>query len=488
MAKIPQNVLDQCPVLSGLKLRGQGKVRDSYNFEEPTNYDKMLVVASDRCSIFDFVLNTLIPFKGAVLTALNYFWVSRVILDLCETDMVTCGAGVDSFLPIQLRNSLDCQKRATVVRLLPAPEVEDIVRLVLTGSGLQSYQKNGIVCGHKLPPGLVDGSLLPYPIYTPTTKAAEGHDMHITADSVVAKFGFKRERLAIQVASLIANYAAARGIRMADTKFEFSGDVLVDEKGTPDSSRFVDEKAWQKAVKVGNFPPSLDKQYVREWGKKLGIDKRDPENPEDVVWVHSQVVPAKVVEMTTRIYRYIFWRLTGLKLETFQRQEMGIDVADHKPTVSVVAGSESDLPQMMAGLDFLKGKAVVDVNVISCHRNPWELVTFIHDKMRSADIVIAGAGWAAALPGMVASWLDYDGRPNVPVLGVAFKSDFERNNLAAVTSIECLPSQSVELDQDGRVYFGEEGFLSACRDAVGREFLPRKPSSKEAKLGIMNFT
>jgi phosphoribosylaminoimidazole-succinocarboxamide synthase len=406
--------------------------------------------------------------------------------------MVACGAGVDNYLEPTLRGNPKLQKRATVVNILPAPDVEDIVRLVLTGSGLKSYNETGMICGHKLPAGLTDGSLLPYPIYTPTTKAVEGHDLHITADSVVEKYGFIRERLAIQVASVIANYAAAHGIRLADTKFEFSQVspgrlVLADEKGTPDSSRFVDEKAWQKAVKAGKFPASLDKQYVREWGKKLGIDKRDPENPEDVAWVHSQEVPNGVVEMTTRIYRYIFWRLTGMKLERFQREEMGIVVGDVKPKVSIVIGSESDLPQIMAGVTYLKSEGIsFDVNVISCHRNPWELATFIHDKMRS-DIVIAGAGWAAALPGMVASWLDYDGRPNIPVLGVAFKSDSERNNLAAITSIECLPSQSVELDQSGHAYFGEEGFLSACKDVVGREFLPRKSSTKEAKIGLLSI-
>jgi len=188
------------------------------------------------------------------------------------------------------------------------------------------------------------------------------------------------------------------------------------------------------------------------------------------------------VEMTTRIYRYIFWRLTGMKLEMFQREEMGITVEDIKPKVAVVVGSESDLPQIETGLAFLKGKVSGKVNVISCHRNPVQLFDFA--RTTDVDLVIAGAGWAAALPGMLASWLDNWQKPNVPVLGVAFRSDSERNNLAAITSIECLPRQSVELDQNGHVYFGEAGFSSACQDAVCREFLPRKLASKEAKLGI----
>lgn len=485
MAKIPKAVLDRCPSLSGLRLRGQGKVRDSYDFDIAIHALKMLVVASDRCSIFDFVLNTLVPQKGEVLTALNYFWVAKVIQNLCETDMIACGAVVDQYLPKHLRGNPELQKRATVVRLLPAPEVEDIVRLVLTGSGLQSYQKDGMVCGHKLPAGLNDGSLLPYPIYTPTTKAVEGHDVHITADSVVAKYGFQRERLAIQVASVIANYAAARGIRLADTKFEFSGNILADEKGTPDSSRFVDEVAWRKASAQGKFPPSLDKQYVREWGKKLGIDKRDPEDPADMAWVHYQEVPAEVVEMTTRIYRYIFWRLTGMKLERFQREEMGIAVENRKPKVEIVVGSESDLPQLEAGYRFLysigESRAKYRVSVISCHRNPQALLDFVQGT--EADLIIAGAGEAAALPGIIKSQVCVRSRGNIPVIGVALKGKNEKADMAARLSIENLPGQPVEMDEKGNAYFGPEGFEKACHSAVNDEFLPKKMEAKPVKIG-----
>lgn len=504
MAKIPQAVLDKSPLLADVgahfNFRSQGKVRDSYDSSynilcgTHPGIPRMLVVASDRCSIFDFVLNTLVPQKGEVLTALNYFWVAKVIRDICETDMITCGSGIDHFVPPEYMNKPDLQKRATVVRILPAPEVEDIVRFVLTGSGLQSYQKNSMVCGHKLPAGLNDGSLLPYPIYTPTTKATEGHDVHITADSVVAKYGFQRERLVIQVASVIANYAAARGIRLADTKFEFSWlksscrdgvFVLADEKGTPDSSRFVDELAWRKASAQGKFPPSLDKQYVREWGKKLGIDKRDPENPEDVAWVHDQEVPAEVVEMTTRIYRYIFWRLTGMKLERFQREEMGIAVEDRKPTVEIVIGSESDRPQLEAGLAFLssvgESRARHRSLVISCHRNPYDARGFA--EICKADIVIAGAGEAAALPGILKSWLCYFGKAHIPVIGVAFKGKNEKADMAARLSIENLPSQPVEMDEKGNAYFGPEGFEKACVSAVNDEFLPKSMESKPVKIG-----
>lgn len=485
MAKIPQSVLDRCPVLPGLPLRGRGKVRDSYNLDYncgPDDIPRMLVVASDRCSIFDFVLNTLVPQKGEILTALNYFWIKKVIGDLCATDLVATGSAIDDYIPETLRNDPELQKRATVVRLLPAPELEDIVRFILTGSGWKSYQKNRTICGHKLPAGLTNGSLLPYPLYTPTTKAAEGHDEHITADEAVTKCGFKRERLALQIAGLMAYYAASRGIRLADTKFEFSGDVLVDEKGTPDSSRFLDELAWQKAIKEGKFPPSLDKQFVRNWGINQGIDKLDPENPEHVAQAHSLTVPDYEVRMTTLIYRFIFWRLTGMKKEVFQRQEMGIKVCDIRPNISVIIGSESDRPQIEEGISFLKGLVAGEVNVISCHRNPEVLQNFA--KCTKSDIVIAGAGWAAALPGITKSWLCHYSKADTTVLGVAFDGGSERNNLAAITSIECLPGQPVELDQNGLVYFGSKGFLSACQDAVRREFLPKKPTLKVAKLGL----
>jgi len=489
MAKIPQAVLDKCPELPGLKLRGRGKVRDSYYLDHnggPDDSPKMLVLASDRCSIFDFVLNTIIPEKGEVLTALNYFWINRVIRGLCETDFLAGGKEIDGYLPRDLEDfqeNPDLQKRATVVRLLPAPEIEDIVRFVLTGSGWKSYQENQTICGHLLPAGLTNGSLLPYPLYTPTTKAQEGHDVHMNADEAVAKYGAKRERLALQVAGLLANYSASRGIRMADTKFEFSGDVLVDEKGTPDSSRFVDEIAWQKAVKMGKFPPSLDKQYVRNWGISQGIDKLDPENPDHVAQVHSLVVPDYEVKMTTLIYRYIFWRLTGMKLERFQREEMGIAVDKKKLTVEIVIGSESDRPQIEDGLRFLGAGRMIKfrVSVLSCHRNPSDVRSFA--ETCEANVVTAGAGEAAALPGIIKSWLCHFGKSHIPVIGVAFKGKDEKADMAARLSIENLPGQPVELNVSGKAYFGQRGFTEACVDSVDCEFLPKTMEAKPVKIG-----
>jgi phosphoribosylaminoimidazole-succinocarboxamide synthase len=472
-------------------LRHRGKVRDSYDL--PGHPDKMLVVASDRCSIFDFVLPITIPRKGEILTALNHFWTTGLLRAICETDFVAGGAAIDSYLPEPLRNDPTLQKRATVVRILPAPDVEDIVRFVLTGSGLSSYEKTREICGHRLPAGLTNGDFLPYPLYTPTTKAAVGHDEHVTADSVVVKYGHRRERLALQAAGAIASYAAQRGIIMADTKFEFSLDasgklVLADEKGTPDSSRFVDKAAWQKARAKGQFPPSLDKQYVRELGKAFGIDKLNPEVEADITYVDSLIFPRTAAVMTTRIYRYVFWRLTGMPIEQYQKEKMGIALKEPKRNIQVLVGSESDLTQIQGGLDWLANHTRYSASVISCHRNLEELRAFAKDLGSEGDgtdyVIIAGAGLAAALPGIIKSELCRVGRSDIPVIGVAFKGKTEREDLAAILSIECLPGQPVELDRNGNVYFGHEGFLEACKAAIGHEFMPKSMEPKPARLNI----
>ncbi len=492
MAHIPQTVLDRQPVLQGLELRHRGKVRDSYNL--PGHPDKMLVVASDRCSIFDFVLPTIIGEKGAILTALNHFWTTSVLQSICKTDFIAAGANIDCYLPGELQNNPELQKRATVVRIVAAPDVEDIVRLHLTGSGWTSYQGTGAVCGHQLLTGLVDGNKLPYPLYTPTTKAAEGHDEHITADSVANRYGVGRERMSLQVAGAISAHAEKRGIILADSKFEFGlydGKlVLADEKGTPDSSRFWDATAWKKAQGKGKIPPSFDKQFVREWGKESLVEKdangrkRDPENPADIAFVDDLKVPSSVTDMTTRIYRYIFWRLTGMKIETYQRTVMGINVENKKLRIEVLVGSESDLPQTETGLVELSLLANVHKSIISCHRNPVELRNLAKDSLREADVIIAGAGMAAALPGIVKSELCMLGHPEIPVIGVAFEGAIEEHNLAAELSIKCLPGQPVELDQNGEAYFGPEGFLAACNAAVRDEFLPKTIQAKPAQIGI----
>jgi len=340
-------------------------------------------------------------------------------------------------------------------------------------------------------PGLADGNKLPYPLYTPTTKATEGHDEHITADSVAERYGVKRERLSLQVAGAISAHAEKCGIVLADSKFEFSLDnlrsgnlILADEKGTPDSSRFWDARAWAKAQAKGKLPPSFDKQFVREWGKKAGVDKLDPQTLADLAFVDGLEVPASVTDMTTRIYRYIFWRLTGMQIETYQGAMMGIIVETKHPRIEVLVGSESDLPQTQTGLASLLSIADVNISVVSCHRNPTELRKLAEEVLSKADVIIAGAGMAAALPGIVKSELCMLNHPEIPVIGVAFQGATDDDDLAAQLSIERLPGSPVELAPDGTAYFGSEGFLAACKAAVQDEFLPKTIEAKPAKIGI----
>lgn len=486
MAHIPKAVLKKQPTLPGLHLRHRGKVRDSYGL--PNHPDKMLVVASDRCSIFDFVLPALVSLKGQILTALNHFWTTQIICGICETDFIATGVHIDGYLPENLRGNPELQKRATVVRIHPSPDVEDIVRLYLTGSGWASYQKDLSICGHQLVPGLQDGNKLPYPLYTPTNKATEGHDEHISADSVAIRYGVKRERLSLQLAGAISNHAEKCGIILGDTKFELSSDglhlVLVDEKGTPDSSRFWDSRAWKKAQAKGVLPPSLDKQYVRRYGIEIGINKLDPKNPEHRSFVDGLRVPWSVTDMTTLIYRYIFWRLTGMQIEVYQNTKMGIQVERKRRRVEIVVGSENDLPQTTAGRNFLEMFADVRVSVLSCHRNPVELRKFAKSQLLKADIVIPGAGMAAALPGIIKSELCMLKHPEIPVIGVAFKGATEEDDQAAKLSITRLPGQPVELALDGTAYFAEQGFFDACTAAVEHEFLPKTIEAKRAQIGV----
>ncbi len=483
MAQLPKRVLDLCPPLEGLVLLNRGKVRDSY--ELPGHPDRMLVVVSNRVSIFDFVLNALVPQKGEILNAMSIFW-TQVLGDMCETDLVAYGSSIDAYLPDSLKGNVDLQKRATVVKKMEKPLFEDIVRFVLTGSVLKQYEKTGMISGQKIPAGLKDGSLLPSPIYTPSTKAEEGHDINITADEAIKTVGFERERKVLQIAGMIFNYAAERGIVFADTKFEFSGfgSVLIDEKATPDSSRYFDKKSYDEASKKGGLPPSLDKQFVRNWGDKNGVKGKDPENEEHRTYVHSLEVPDEILKKTTILYRYIFSRLAGKKIESFQQSVMSIAVEAKKMNIHVLLGSESDAGQIVHGMEILtEAGHNARVHVISCHRNIDELEEFLRVNIApDADVVIAGAGMAAALPGIVKAILCKIGSPDIPVIGVAFAGKTDEQNLAAKLSIKCLPEQPVELDKNGEAYFGQEGFAGACFSTIENEFMPKTVKAKPVQV------
>ncbi len=485
MPQIPQSVLEKDPTLAGLGLPKRGKVRNTYDL--PGHDDLMLVVATDRISIYDFVLNAQVAQKGAVLTALNHFWTNQVVKGICEHDLVAAGAEIDSYLPEGLRNNPELQKRATVVRKVnPPPQKEDIVRAYLLGSGKTSYLKTGKICGHRLPPGIKEGDLLPYPIYTPTDKAEKGHDVHLAVDDVIAKHGHWCERIALQVFSAAAQFALKRGIIIADTKFEIAGKILADEKLTPDSSRFWGQADYEKARRKGKLPDFLDKQWVRNWGQTVGINKRDPLIDADVEFVHSQIVPEHVLKLTTKIYRYIFWRLTGMTLEEYQAKEMGIKVEKPLRRIAVVIGSESDMKQTTSGMLHLANHSVgYDFSVISCHRNPKALREHVAWLIENGfEAIVAGAGKLAGLPGDLKALLCAEGRSDIPVIGVGFKGDTEKADLAAKLGIEELPETPVEMDERGHAYFGPEGFTQACQAATNHEFLPKGFTAKDAMLHL----
>ncbi|ACU95892.1 phosphoribosylaminoimidazole-succinocarboxamide synthase [Saccharomonospora viridis DSM 43017] len=266
-----------------------GKVRDLYS-----DRGDLLLVASDRVSVYDVPLPTPIPGKGALLTQLSVWWFER-FRDIVPNHLISA-----TDVPAEFAG------RAIRCRPLTMIKVECVARGYLTGSALQEYRRSSTVCGVPLPSGLVEGSKLPEPIFTPTTKADTGHDLPMTFDDVVAQEGRETaERLrdlTLRIYREGAEYAAERGILVADTKLEFGWDAdgvltLGDEVLTSDSSRFWPADQWEP----GRPQHSFDKQYVRDWAVSTGWDKTPP----------GPAVPPDVVEATRQRYIDVYERLTG---------------------------------------------------------------------------------------------------------------------------------------------------------------------------------
>jgi phosphoribosylaminoimidazole-succinocarboxamide synthase len=292
----PQASID----LPGIKKLRSGKVREVFDLGET-----LLFVATDRISAFDVVLPDPIPKKGAVLNQLSAFWFKR--FDNIENHFVT--ANFDEF-PKNLQSfRAQLAGRSMIVRKTKPLTVECVVRGYLAGSGWKEYRQSQSVCGEKLPAGLKLASPLPEPIFTPATKSDTGHDLNIDMDECRRILGngmAERVRdLSLQIYSGGSDYAAQRGIIVADTKFEF-GTVdgkllLIDECLTPDSSRF-----WPKdQYAVGQSPPSFDKQFVRDYLEALDWDKTPP----------APRLPKEVIEKTSAKYLEAFRRLTGHELD-----------------------------------------------------------------------------------------------------------------------------------------------------------------------------
>ena len=269
-----------------------GKVRDLYS----NNEGEILLVASDRISAFDWVLPSTIPNKGSILTQLSLFWF-ELLADIVPKHIVS------EDVPAVVED------RAVIVQPLEMFPIECVARGYLTGSGFTEYQSNKTVCGNNLPEGLLDGSKLPESIFTPATKADVGdHDINIDFDQAVAIVGREiaedLRATTLKLYDIASDYAASRGIILADTKFEFGTNskgviTLGDEALTPDSSRFWESSGWTP----GSSQPSFDKQFVRDWLTMSGWDKKSPP-PE---------LPQEIIEKTAARYEEAFERITGNK-------------------------------------------------------------------------------------------------------------------------------------------------------------------------------
>jgi phosphoribosylaminoimidazole-succinocarboxamide synthase len=286
--------------LPGVERYARGKVRDVYNAGQ-----NLLIIATDRISAFDYILATGIPDKGRVLTQLSVFWFD-FLRDATPTHFLTADCDAYPAPLSQFRDQL--QGRSMLVKRARMIEVECVARGYLSGSGWKEYRERGTVCGIRLPAGLKESDKLPEPIFTPATKAQTGHDenvsFHRVVDLVGGDLASRLRDLTLAIYRRASEYAAGRGVIIADTKFEFGfvGDqlVLADEVLTPDSSRFWPAETWRP----GGPQPSYDKQYVRDYLESIHWNKQPP----------APGLPAEVAAKTSEKYRDAYRALTGKSL------------------------------------------------------------------------------------------------------------------------------------------------------------------------------
>jgi phosphoribosylaminoimidazole-succinocarboxamide synthase len=287
--------------LEGVKLFKRGKVRDIYDLG-----DKLLIVATDRISAFDYVLPNGIPYKGKVLNGLSAFWFDFT-RKIAPNHMITTDI---SEFPEELRRfSGTLSGRAMLVKKAERVDIECVVRGYISGSAWREYRQDGTVCGMKLPEGLRESDKLPEPIFTPAIKAETGHDENIPISRMKELIGEDlTERIiekSIEIYRMAAEYASSRGIIIADTKFEFGlldGElILIDEMLTPDSSRFWDKSDYEP----GRSQRSFDKQYVRDYLESINWDKHPP----------VPQLPQEVVRNTSLKYLEAYRRITGRSLD-----------------------------------------------------------------------------------------------------------------------------------------------------------------------------
>jgi phosphoribosylaminoimidazole-succinocarboxamide synthase len=286
--------------LPGLELYAKGKVRDVYRID-----DRLLIVATDRISAFDYILPTGIPDKGKVLTRLSVFWFD-FLRDITPTHFIT--SQVDDYPPAARAFRDQLEGRSMLVRCARMVEIECVARGYLAGSGWKEYRETGAICGVALPAGLKESSQLPEPIFTPSTKAQSGHDENIPFEAMAKRIGpdlaARLRELTLKLYTRAAEYARTKGILIADTKFEFGtvdGELLLgDEALTPDSSRF-----WPlETYAPGRAQHSYDKQFVRDYLEQIHWTKTPPAPP----------LPPEIAHKTSEKYREAYRALTGREL------------------------------------------------------------------------------------------------------------------------------------------------------------------------------
>jgi phosphoribosylaminoimidazole-succinocarboxamide synthase len=445
--------------LRSLPLLSRGKVRDIYAVGD----DKLLMITTDRLSAFDVIMSSPIPDKGVVLNRLTDFWFAR--LGHIVPNHLT---GIDPESVVAESEVDQVRGRAVVAKRLRPIPVEAVVRGYLIGSGWKDYRETQQVCGISLPAGLRQAAKLAAPIFTPAHKAEMGlHDENISFEEMSNQIGRplaeKIREISLKLYQEASDYAASRGIIIADTKFEFGLDEsgvlhLMDEVLTADSSRFWPADEYQEGIS----PPSFDKQFVRDYLETLDWDKTPPPPP----------LPARVIERTAAKYREALFRIAGVRL----------------PIVGVVMGSQSDWDVMRHAVDILDQFGIAhEARVVSAHRMPDALYAYAEAaQARGLRGIIAGAGGAAHLPGMLAA------KTTVPVFGVPVPSKYLRGEDSLYSIVQMpkgIPVATFAIGEAGAANAALHLIATlACEDDSLRERLAAFRSQQTQAAQSMNAT
>jgi phosphoribosylaminoimidazole-succinocarboxamide synthase len=421
------------------------------------------MITTDRLSAFDVIMSSPIPDKGVVLNRLTDFWFAR--LGHIVPNHLT---GIDPESVVAESEVDQVRGRAVVAKRLRPIPVEAVVRGYLIGSGWKDYRETQQVCGISLPAGLRQAAKLAAPIFTPAHKAEMGlHDENISFEEMSNQIGRplaeKIREISLKLYQEASDYAASRGIIIADTKFEFGLDEsgvlhLMDEVLTADSSRFWPADEYQEGIS----PPSFDKQFVRDYLETLDWDKTPPPPP----------LPAQVIERTAAKYREALFRIAGVRL----------------PIVGVVMGSQSDWEVMRHAVDILDQFGIAhEARVVSAHRMPDALYAYAEAaQARGLRGIIAGAGGAAHLPGMLAA------KTTVPVFGVPVPSKYLRGEDSLYSIVQMpkgIPVATFAIGEAGAANAALHLIATlACEDDSLRERLAAFRSQQTQAAQSMNAT